>query len=185
MRVAVLSALSCCALGACDWSLQRMMDQPRCEVDEPSALFADGSCNQVPPEGTVRWRPTAVETTSASAAESRLPTREVVLHGRDRYDIFCAPCHGLLGDGVSQVAENMVLRRPPSLFEPRLVESPDAHYLDVVREGYGLMPSYGHALSAGDREAVVAYIRVLQRSQDVRLDELSPEQREEARSWLR
>jgi mono/diheme cytochrome c family protein len=168
-------------LSGCDWSTQRMVEQERCERDEPTALFSDGSCNQAPPAGVVPWR-------GAKGADDAAPpprTRALVARGRDRFEIFCAPCHGLLGDGRSHVAAHMLLRAPPSLHEPRIAALADTRLFEVITGGYGLMPAYRAQLAPADRWAVVAYLRVLERSQDVALDRLPPALQEEAKPWLR
>jgi mono/diheme cytochrome c family protein len=95
--------------------------------------------------------------------------------GRARFDVTCAVCHGLLGDGESQVALSMSLRRPPSLHAYRDV--PDGHLYRVITEGFGLMPSYGAELSVEDRWAVVAYVRALQLSQYAGLEQVPPDVR--------
>jgi mono/diheme cytochrome c family protein len=172
MRYALLLVLV-----GCDWSAQRMVDQDRCERDEPTALFADGNCNRLPPDGVVAYRRTQEPRPGLSLA--------LLERGHDRFDIFCAPCHGLLGDGRSQVAENMLLRPPPSLHEARIVALEDAKLFAVVSDGYGLMPAYRASLEPADRWAVVAYVRALERSQDMPLEQLPPDVRQEAEPWLR
>jgi hypothetical protein len=81
----------------------------------------------------------------------------------------------LLGDGDSQVALNMSLRRPPSLHLYR--DRPDGYIFQVISQGFGLMPSYAHSLSVHDRWAVVAYVRALQLSQHATVDQLPGELR--------
>lgn len=166
------------ALGACGWDLERMIDQPRCEADEATPWLPGGTCNQVPPDGTIPWG-------EPPDLERGAITRERLARGRDRFEVFCATCHGLLGDGDSEVAENMVLRPPPSLHEPRLVAAPERYLVDVIEQGYGLMPSYAREIAPPDRWAVAAYVRVLQRSQDVPLATLPAAIRQEAASWPR
>jgi mono/diheme cytochrome c family protein len=84
--------------------------------------------------------------------------------GRERFEIFCAPCHSVVGDG-----DGMVVRRgfpaPPSYHTDRLRRAPDRHFYDVITHGYGAMYPYADRLSPEDRWAVVAYIRALQLSQ--------------------
>jgi hypothetical protein len=87
--------------------------------------------------------------------------------GANRFEIFCAACHGVLGDGRTKVAKNMSLRRPPSLHEPRITEYPPGRIFRIITEGYGLMPAFDPELSLEDRWAVVAYIQALQLSQHV------------------
>jgi mono/diheme cytochrome c family protein len=175
------AALVLVAVAGCDWSLHRMVDQARCERDEASPYFANGRCNQLPPSGTVPFG----EVFPARATPRPRPSRALVARGRDRFDIFCAPCHGALGVGRSQVAENMRFRPPPSLHEPEIRRHGDQHYFQVISEGFGLMPSYAAMLPPDDRWAVVAWVRVLQLSQDVPLEALPAAAREEAAPWLR
>jgi mono/diheme cytochrome c family protein len=96
--------------------------------------------------------------------------------GRERFDIYCAPCHSVVGDG-----DGMVVRRgfpaPPSYHTDRLRGAPDRHFYAVITRGYGAMYSYADRLSPGDRWAVVAYIRALQLSRHTPLSELSAQER--------
>jgi mono/diheme cytochrome c family protein len=108
----------------------------------------------------------------------------LLARGEDRFRIFCRTCHGPVGDGESQVAENMKLRKPPSLHEPRLRQLAPGHLFRIISEGYGLMPAYADELPYRDRWAVVAFVRALQLSQNVTLVELPQNLREEAAPWL-
>ena len=83
--------------------------------------------------------------------------------GRKRFEIICATCHGLVGDGRSLVARNMSLRPPPSLHD--YASRPDGYIYQVITRGFGLMPSYSAELPVEERWAVVAYVRALQLSQ--------------------
>jgi mono/diheme cytochrome c family protein len=96
-------------------------------------------------------------------------TRALLERGRKRFEITCATCHGLLGDGNSMVARNMALRPPPSLHQYR--EQPDGYFFEVITNGYGLMPAYDSSLGVEERWAVVAYLRALTLSQDARLED--------------
>lgn len=91
-------------------------------------------------------------------------TRTTYGRGRERFEIYCAPCHGPVGDG-----DGMVARRgypaPPSYHTDRLRWAPDQYLYDVITQGYGAMYSYADRLGPDDRWAVVAYIRALQLSQ--------------------
>jgi mono/diheme cytochrome c family protein len=175
MRVALLVVLA-----ACDWSLNRMGDQPRCDPDEATPYLPDRRCDQAPPAGTVIWHAPPRQ----RAARTRPPDRVGIQRGADRFARFCAPCHGVLGDGRSPVAADMLLRPPPSLHEPRIVAATDEHVRDVIELGFGLMPSYARVLSPDDRWAVIDYVRVLQTSQRVPLDALPADQREAAERAL-
>lgn len=185
------------------WDWERMIEQRRYDAYEATDLFPDGTVMRPPPEGTVpRERvlappevryglagPPPADTAALPTGASREPppvervpiplTRELLEAGRHRFEIFCGACHGRNGDGTSPVAEAMELRPPPSLLSERVREMPDGAIYRVIREGYGLMPSYASDLSVEGRWAVVAYLRALQWSQGVRVDELPPAMRRE------
>jgi mono/diheme cytochrome c family protein len=170
-------ALACLALVACDWSLHRMSEQPKCKTDRDTPLLASGACNLRPPDGTVEWQ--------RSEPTARPPrTRALLVRGRDRYERFCAPCHGVAGDGDSDVARAMTLRRPPSLIDEAARTLPDARLFETITHGYGVMPGYDEPLATDDRWAVIAFVHVLQ-SRDVAFDALTPAQQQEALQWLR
>lgn len=103
---------------------------------------------------------------------SPLPfTRDVLRRGQERFNIYCAVCHGEDGYG-----RGIVVRRgfppPPSYHDERLREAPDGHLFAVMTRGYGVMPPFADRLSPRDRWAVVGYIRALQRSQHAALDDV-------------
>ncbi len=190
------------------WSFERMIDQPSLRAYEPSDFFADSMGMRTPPPGTVprgellgprvlvtgRTRPDTAITLDIPAAglaepeirpgpaSTRIPiplTITDVRRGQDRFDIFCAACHGVDGRARTPVADNMTLRRPADLTSERIRGLADGQIYAVVNEGYGFMPSYAAELSVHDRWAVVAYVRALQLSQAARLSELpAPVQRE-------
>ena len=91
-------------------------------------------------------------------------TREVLVRGRERFDIYCTPCHSRLGDGNGIVVQRG-FRRPPSFHEPRLRQAPLGHFYDVMSNGFGAMPDYAAQVNPRDRWAIAAYIRALQLSQ--------------------
>jgi mono/diheme cytochrome c family protein len=88
-----------------------------------------------------------------------------VQRGQDRFNIYCSPCHGRLGNGHGMVASRG-LRQPPSYLDPRLVNAPVGHFFDVMTNGYGAMYSYASRVAPDDRWRIAAYIRALQLSQD-------------------
>jgi hypothetical protein len=93
-------------------------------------------------------------------------TREVLERGRQRYNIYCSPCHSPLGDGNGFIPSRGFSRRPPSYHIPRLEKAPLGYFFDVMTNGYGIMLDYSSQVSPRDRWAIVAYIRALQLSQN-------------------
>jgi mono/diheme cytochrome c family protein len=88
----------------------------------------------------------------------------VMTRGRERFDIYCSPCHGRTGGGDGMVVRRGY-RRPPSLHDDRLRAAPVGHFFDVISNGFGAMPDYASQIRADDRWAIVAYIRALQLSE--------------------
>lgn len=168
-RLAILAA-SALALAGCR---QDMHDGPKYEPLEQSAFFADGRASRDPVPGTVargllREDP-LLETGKDAAGEfaSALPLpldARLLARGRERYDIFCSPCHDRVGNG-----QGMIVRRgfkqPPSLHGDRLREAPVGYLFDVMMSGFGQMPSYRSQIRVEDRWAIAAYVRALQLSQ--------------------
>ena len=155
----------------CDWSLHRMQEQPRCQAD---GELGGAPCNLQPPDGVV----------SVEAPPAPPPvTRALLERGKDRFERFCAPCHGVEADGNSYIARTMTLRSPPSLVDAAARSLPDDRVLFVIEHGYGLMPEYASAVPPPDRYAILHFVRALQQ-REVPFDQLPPAQREEARRWL-
>ena len=162
------------------WDLERMMHQDRYRPYEASTLFEDGRAMRTPPAGVMAREPSSREPLSSPAPLGRA----LLERGRSRFEIHCAPCHGLRGDGASSVGVRMDLRRPPAL-----VGGPDGP-LDAARveaamlDGFGLMRSYAFELGARDRAAVVAYLGVLERARAVPMSALPPALRKRAEGAL-
>ncbi|MGE5523828.1 MAG: c-type cytochrome [Rhodospirillaceae bacterium] len=170
----------CVLLGACERAKRDMYDQPRYRPYRASPLFADGNSSRPsPPEsvihsagnlaGTTSGRHGADDVLDAEAAQRAqampLPvTHELMERGRERYDIYCSPCHSIAGDGDGLVARRG-FPHPPSYHIERLRKAPDRHFYDVISNGYGAMHSYADRVAPRDRWAIVAYIRALQLSQ--------------------
>ena len=106
-------------------------------------------------------------------------TNDLLKRGRDRFDIYCSPCHGRLGDGNGMIAQRgYKLKRPVGNYHSdRLRKMPAGHFYDVITNGYGAMYSYASRIEPQDRWAVVAYIRALQLSQHSSVNDLSAEDR--------
>lgn len=173
MRALALASLLLVA--GCD-VLDPMMVQEKQKPYRESDLVPTGLSMLAPPPGAVsRERVLGPALATGRNPDgtplARIPvpvTRELLEQGRKRFDITCATCHGLVGDGRSLVARNMSLRPPPSLLE--LASRPDGHFFQVISQGFGLMPSYASEIGVEERWAVVAYLRALQLSQRARLD---------------
>jgi mono/diheme cytochrome c family protein len=88
----------------------------------------------------------------------------VMARGRERFDIYCSPCHGRTGVGDGMVVRRGY-RRPPSLHDDRLRAAPVGHFFDVISNGFGAMPDYAGQIRASDRWAIIAFIRALQLSE--------------------
>ena len=196
----VLTALA--LLPGCDTELlpridlERMIDQDRAQSYGEERFFADGRAMRIPPQDSV---PTTRQETAPGLAVggaegaylTRPPipvTRSLLTMGRDRFETYCAPCHGIRGDGDSVVAVHMNLRRPPSLVDPLVKSFPDGRIYQVIVLGYGLMRPYTEDLTTPEeRWATVGYLRALQLSQGtgVPIESLSPEERHRAGEELR
>ncbi|HEX8499859.1 MAG TPA: cytochrome c [Pyrinomonadaceae bacterium] len=108
-----------------------------------------------------------------------IPVDEAALRrGRERFQIFCSMCHGMTGEGDGLVVRRG-FRRPPSFYDDRLQEgvTPAGHFFDVITNGWGAMPDYAEMIPAEDRWRIIAYLRALQLSRRLKLEELSPEER--------
>lgn len=155
----VLPALGLALLaGGCD---QSMVNQPKYEVYERAALFRDGKVMQQPVPGTIARGELAYRAALTERPELSL---ELVRRGRERFDIFCAPCHSPTGDGDGMIVQRG-FPRPPSFHTERLREAPTEHFINVITDGYGVMYAYADRVPPADRWAIAAYIRALQLSQ--------------------
>jgi mono/diheme cytochrome c family protein len=102
--------------------------------------------------------------------------RQDLERGRQRYDIYCTPCHGYLGDGRGMIVQRG-FPAPPSYHIDRLRKAPVGHFFDVITNGYGTMHSYAARVQPEDRWRIAAYIRALQLSQDATLNDVPEEDR--------
>jgi len=161
-------------LAGCEW-IDPMLYQPKAKPYRGSDFYADGIGMRHEPAGAVAQSEPADPAVATGKAPdgkllARMPvpvTRPLLETGRKRFEVFCAACHGVLGNGESPVARNMSLRPPPSLLEDAV--RPDGFFFNVMTEGYGFMPAYRPWLDTEERWAVVAYVRALQLSQKAKL----------------
>ena len=92
-------------------------------------------------------------------------TKEVLLRGQERFNIYCSPCHGRTGDGYGMIVQRGI-SHPPSYHIDRLRNAPVGHYFDVITNGFGAMQSYSARVEPQDRWMIIAYIRALQLSRN-------------------
>jgi mono/diheme cytochrome c family protein len=150
-------AVVCLTLAACDLS---MNEQRKLGTYAPTSVWANGTSARPLPAGVV-----AQGDVERAATAKRPPAVDAALlaRGRERFGIFCAPCHGLAGDGDGIIVAHG-FPRPPSYFADRLAAAPAQHFYDVMTNGYGVMFSYADRIDPHDRWAIAAYVRALQLS---------------------
>ena len=170
--ISVTVLLACIGLlSACRLDMQI---QPRVEPLSDSTFFSDHRGARPLVEGAVARGELRADTyfytgKIGSTDGDYMPfpvTREVLERGRQRYNIYCSPCHSPLGDGNGFIPSRGFSRRPPSYHIPRLEKAPLGYFFDVMTNGYGIMLDYSSQVSPRDRWAIVAYIRALQLSQN-------------------
>ncbi len=148
--------------------------QPRQNPLSYSDFYADHRSARPPVEGTVARGQLNADPYFYTGKIGNNPgdvmpfpvTKEVLDRGRERYDIYCAPCHSRIGDGNGFIPSRGFPRKPPSYHIPRLQKAPLGYFFDVMTNGFGIMPDYASQLTPQDRWDVVAYIRALQLSQN-------------------
>ena len=176
-----LALLAVVTLGGC---AQQMADQKRYEPLEGSELFADGRSSRplvanTVARGKLRLDEHLYEGKVDGQPAATLPLdvdRALLERGRERFEIFCSPCHDRVGNGNGMVVQRG-FRRPSSFHIQRLRESPPGYFFDVITNGYGAMSSYATMVPVEDRWAIIAYIRALQLSQNATLDDVPPDER--------
>ncbi|HEU6448649.1 MAG TPA: cytochrome c [Verrucomicrobiae bacterium] len=163
---------------------------------KPFDFFSNGVSSQLPPAGTIA-RSTPLQTrhgavyefqdspvntgiiagTTNFVAVNPLPVNAALLaRGRERFDIYCAPCHGKLGDGNGITKKIGDMPAVANLHDKRIVEMADGEIFNTITHGKGLMGAYGPLVQTQDRWAIVAYLRALQLSQLGTADELPSDQ---------
>ena len=164
---------------------QDMHDQPKVKPLGESDVFGDHRSARPLVEGTVARGHLDDDELLATgkvdgqdATDFPWPvTSEVMARGRERYDIFCSPCHDRTGSGDGMIVRRGY-RRPPSFHIDRMRQAAVGHFFDVITNGFGAMPDYRAQVPAADRWAIAAYSRALQASQHATLDAVPPAERE-------
>jgi hypothetical protein len=164
----------------CSGCQQQMARQPKYKPLGKSDFFSDGLTARQPVEGTLSQERFALDGLYIPKDSNAFPlpvTLELLDRGRQRFTIFCAPCHGALGDGQGFITTRG-FRQPPSYHIDRLRGAPAGYFFDVMTNGFGAMPSYAAQIPPRDRWAIIAYIRALQLSQNYPAAQLGPMERE-------
>jgi mono/diheme cytochrome c family protein len=183
ISAALFAGAACCvlAISGCNYSLrQDMANQPYNRPLSPNDFFADGRSERPLIENTVAHGAVGNDVYSVAKdyAGYPLPVNEKLLQrGQDRYKIFCAPCHGLQGDGNGMAAVRG-MKHPSSYHIDRLRQAPNGYFYDVMTNGFGAMYSYSERIPPNDRWAIIAYVRALQLSRNVKTSDLPETLRE-------
>lgn len=154
----------------CDQGL--LDNQPRYDPLEPSDFFADQMSARPLVEGTVaRGKLRLDDHAYTGMVDGEYVTEfpfeigaEELARGRERFNIYCAPCHDMVGTGHGMIVQRG-FPQPPSYHIDRLREAPVGHFFDVITGGFGVMPDYAVEVAPYDRWLIIAYIRTLQLSQ--------------------
>jgi mono/diheme cytochrome c family protein len=161
-----------------------MNRQFKLRPEAADGFFANDHTSQLPPPGTIpRSRPIQtiggpvypyedapantgfITGTTNFVATNPLPVTPALLwQGREQFEIYCAPCHGALGDGNGITKKLGVMPAVANLHDKRIVEMADGEIFNTITHGKGLMGAYGPTVPVSDRWAVIAYVRALQLS---------------------
>jgi mono/diheme cytochrome c family protein len=170
--------------------------QAKLRPQEPFRFFTNGLSSQLPPAGTVarsqpietasgavyRFEDSPVNTGRVAGTTNFVETNPLVVNaallqrGRERFDIYCAPCHGRLGDGNGITKKIGVMPAVANLHDQRIVEMADGEIFNTVTYGKGLMGAAGPLVPTEDRWAIIAYLRALQLSWLGTTNDLTAEQ---------
>lgn len=181
IRSYIVASLAVAILTGCRRDMQ---DQPKYRPLRASAFFNDGRSARPIPAGTVATDEADSAdsihtgyTNGTWAATIQVPVDEALLkRGRERFDIYCSPCHGRLGDGNGMVAQRG-LAAPMNLLSDRVKREPPGYIFDVITNGFGAMGDYGDQVPVHDRWAIIAYIRALELSRSGTLADVPVEAR--------
>lgn len=152
---------------------QDMHNQPRYKPFAATNFFGDGRSERPTIEDTVARGQLHLDEARYTGKQNGKDidffpiqiTRADLARGQERFNIYCSPCHGRLGDGRGMVVLRG-LRQPPNYHDPRLISAPVGHFFDVMTNGFGAMYSYASRVSVDDRWRIAAYIRALQLSEN-------------------
>ncbi len=163
-----------------------MQDQPKYKPLGENRFFADGRDSRPIPLGTIARDELANNDSLHTGSERGnflvtipLPVNASLLkRGRDRFDIYCSPCHGRTGNGYGMVRQRGFWI-PANLHTDRLRAVPPGYIYQVITNGYGAMPDHGDQIPTNDRWAIVAYVRALQLSRYSSISDVPPATRQQ------
>lgn len=181
LRTLGLAVLVAVSVAACR---QDMHDAPKYEPLERSAFFKDGRASRQLLPGTIARGRLKEDVLlhggrDGDAISERYPfpvTAGVLERGRERFNIYCSPCHSRTGDGTGMIVQRGY-KQPPSYHDPRLRVMAPGYFVQVMTNGFGVMPSYSLQVQPEDRWAIAAYIKALQLSRTVSVGDLTAEER--------
>lgn len=165
---------------------KEMYDQPKYEALTASDFFGDRRSARPLIEGTVARGQLHEDAHLYEGLVDGKPaptfpfpiTEDVLARGRERFNIYCSPCHDHAGTGNGMVVQRG-FKQPSSYHIDRLREAPPGYFYTVIKNGFGVMPSYSYQVRPRDRWAIAAYIRALQLSQHASLDDVPETERQE------
>jgi mono/diheme cytochrome c family protein len=153
-----------------------MDDQPKVRPQAASSFFYNGASMREPVPGTVAIGGLKEDTAffTGKGADGQFvatiphPVDDALLErGRQRYAIYCEPCHDARGDGRGILFQRGNV--PTATFhQEKILQYPDGQIFDVITNGQGLMAGYRWPVPPADRWAIVAYVRQLQRERQAR-----------------
>lgn len=173
------------ALVMCTGCRRDMQQQPKYTPVEKSLFYSDGRSARPIPPGTISLEQVDEDpamTTGSSGGKflHTIPvpvTAELLTRGRERYDIFCSPCHAYTGDGNGAIARRG-FKFPANLNGQDIRNAPPGYLYQVIVNGFGAMADYSYQIkSVRDRWAIVAYIRALELSRNATLNDVPPPER--------
>lgn len=151
--------------------------QERFNAQETNSFFDNNMAMRAPVEGTIARGHLKQDDAYYKGLDENgdlvqdIPvevTRDFIYRGKERYDIYCSVCHGATGDGRGVIMTGQYGYVPaPSFHTDNIRQMPDGHFYSAITDGIRTMPSYATQIKVEDRWAIVAYIRALQRSQNV------------------
>jgi cytochrome c553 len=181
VTVACLGAIALLLVGC----RMDMHVQPKYLPYEPTDFFSDGRSERQPVPGTVARGHLRLDELMFTGRENgvvvdKFPfpiTKADLDRGRERYNVYCTPCHDYTGSGRGMIVQRG-FPQPPSYHIQRLRDAPAGHFYEVITNGFGAMYSYAARVEPADRWRIAAYIRVLQLSRNAKMDDVPESERQ-------